>query len=173
MTDTPTPQHPDFGDPLAVLHACHEDMLAQCEALENLVGAGVLAFDVASPAEMAAVLAFSAITNNDKICFLAEYPFPRGVQPTMYRGRFWTMRQYAGFGTAAESNARECLVSQRTDHRGVDEVQHVLREHATDDGKSEAEDTLAARRRHTQAVVTERRRFSHVATLRPGPGGAS
>ena len=37
MTDTPTPQHPDFGDPLAVLHACHEDMLAQCEALENLV----------------------------------------------------------------------------------------------------------------------------------------
>lgn len=35
-----------------------------------------------------------------------EYPFTRGVQPTMYRGRFWTMRQYAGFGTAAESNQR-------------------------------------------------------------------
>jgi methylmalonyl-CoA mutase N-terminal domain/subunit len=35
-----------------------------------------------------------------------EYPFTRGVQPTMYRGRFWTMRQYAGFGTAEESNAR-------------------------------------------------------------------
>jgi methylmalonyl-CoA mutase, N-terminal domain len=35
-----------------------------------------------------------------------EYPFTRGVQSTMYRGRFWTMRQYAGFGTAAESNAR-------------------------------------------------------------------
>ncbi len=33
-------------------------------------------------------------------------PFTRGVQPTMYRGRFWTMRQYAGFGTAEESNAR-------------------------------------------------------------------
>src|SRR5574337_1167492 len=32
-----------------------------------------------------------------------EYPFTRGVQPTMYRGRFWTMRQYAGFGTAEES----------------------------------------------------------------------
>src|SRR5215216_3846827 len=34
------------------------------------------------------------------------YPFTRGVQPTMYRGRLWTMRQYAGFGTAAETNAR-------------------------------------------------------------------
>ncbi len=35
-----------------------------------------------------------------------RFPFTRGVQPTMYRGRFWTMRQYAGFGTAAESNER-------------------------------------------------------------------
>ena len=35
-----------------------------------------------------------------------EYPFTRGVQPTMYRSRLWTMRQYAGFATAAESNAR-------------------------------------------------------------------
>ncbi|MGW4875381.1 acyl-CoA mutase large subunit family protein [Streptomyces sp. NPDC004262] len=34
------------------------------------------------------------------------YPFTRGVRPTMYTGRLWTMRQYAGFGTAAESNAR-------------------------------------------------------------------
>ncbi|MBD0694521.1 methylmalonyl-CoA mutase [Streptomyces sp. CBMA123] len=35
-----------------------------------------------------------------------EYPYTRGVHPTMYTGRPWTMRQYAGFGTAAESNAR-------------------------------------------------------------------
>ncbi len=34
------------------------------------------------------------------------FPFTRGVQPTMYRGQFWTMRQYAGFGTASESNKR-------------------------------------------------------------------
>jgi methylmalonyl-CoA mutase, N-terminal domain len=34
------------------------------------------------------------------------FPYTRGIQPTMYRGRLWTMRQYAGFGTAAESNAR-------------------------------------------------------------------
>jgi methylmalonyl-CoA mutase N-terminal domain/subunit len=42
-----------------------------------------------------------------------EFPFTRGVQPTMYRGRPWTMRQYAGFATAAESNARyRYLLSQ-------------------------------------------------------------
>jgi len=35
-----------------------------------------------------------------------RFPFTRGIQPTMYRGRLWTMRQYAGFGTAAESNRR-------------------------------------------------------------------
>src|SRR6185503_1725392 len=35
-----------------------------------------------------------------------SFPFTRGVQPTMYRGRLWTMRQYAGFGTAAETNER-------------------------------------------------------------------
>ena len=34
------------------------------------------------------------------------FPYTRGIQPTMYRGRLWTMRQYAGFATAAESNAR-------------------------------------------------------------------
>src|SRR3982074_1930962 len=35
-----------------------------------------------------------------------EYPFTRGIYPTMYRGRLWTMRQYAGFGSALESNQR-------------------------------------------------------------------
>jgi len=38
--------------------------------------------------------------------FPGEYPYTRGVQPTMYRGRYWTMRQYAGFATAEESNRR-------------------------------------------------------------------
>ena len=38
--------------------------------------------------------------------FPGEFPFTRGVQPTMYRGRFWTMRMYAGFSTAEESNKR-------------------------------------------------------------------
>ena len=38
--------------------------------------------------------------------FPGEYPYTRGVQPSMYRGRFWTMRQYAGFGSAVETNRR-------------------------------------------------------------------
>lgn len=40
------------------------------------------------------------------LSFPGQYPFTRGVQPTMYRGRFWTMRMYAGFSTAEESNKR-------------------------------------------------------------------
>ncbi|HHY93095.1 MAG TPA: methylmalonyl-CoA mutase, partial [Firmicutes bacterium] len=40
------------------------------------------------------------------LAFPGEYPYTRGVQPTMYRGRLWTRRQYAGFGTAEESNVR-------------------------------------------------------------------
>lgn len=45
--------------------------------------------------------------------FPGTYPYTRGIQPTMYRGRLWTMRQYAGFGTAEESNARyRYLLSQ-------------------------------------------------------------
>ena len=42
----------------------------------------------------------------EDIGFPGRFPFTRGVQPTMYRGRLWTMRQYAGFSTAAESNQR-------------------------------------------------------------------
>ncbi|NLX74976.1 MAG: methylmalonyl-CoA mutase family protein [Synergistaceae bacterium] len=51
----------------------------------------------------------------DEIGFPGQYPFTRGVRPTMYRGRFWTMRQYAGFATAEESNRRyRYLLSQGT-----------------------------------------------------------
>jgi methylmalonyl-CoA mutase N-terminal domain/subunit len=42
----------------------------------------------------------------EPIGYPGEYPFTRGIYPTMYRGRFWTMRQYAGFGSAVESNQR-------------------------------------------------------------------
>ncbi len=42
----------------------------------------------------------------EKLGFPGEYPFTRGVQPTMYRGRLWTMRQYAGYASAEESNQR-------------------------------------------------------------------
>ena len=51
----------------------------------------------------------------DSLGFPGAFPFTRGVQPTMYRGRLWTMRQYAGFGTAAESNERyKYLLAQGT-----------------------------------------------------------
>src|SRR5256885_9641770 len=43
---------------------------------------------------------------DDKIGYPGEFPYTRGIYPTMYRGRLWTMRQYAGFGTAVESNQR-------------------------------------------------------------------
>ncbi|HXX99306.1 MAG TPA: methylmalonyl-CoA mutase family protein [Candidatus Limnocylindrales bacterium] len=44
--------------------------------------------------------------SEEDLGFPGEFPFTRGIYPTMYRGRFWTMRQYAGFGTAVESNKR-------------------------------------------------------------------
>ena len=49
------------------------------------------------------------LVDNDyfsQLGFPGEYPYTRGIQPTMYRGRFWTMRQYAGYATAEESNKR-------------------------------------------------------------------
>ncbi|BAS26927.1 methylmalonyl-CoA mutase [Limnochorda pilosa] len=42
----------------------------------------------------------------EKLGFPGEYPYTRGIHPNLYRGRLWTMRQFAGFGTAAETNAR-------------------------------------------------------------------
>src|SRR5438067_640310 len=49
----------------------------------------------------------------DELGLPGEFPYTRGVQPTMYRGRFWTMRQYAGFSDAEESNRRyKYLLSQ-------------------------------------------------------------
>jgi methylmalonyl-CoA mutase N-terminal domain/subunit len=48
----------------------------------------------------------SASENLEKLGFPGQYPFTRGVQPSMYRGRFWTMRQYAGYASAKASNER-------------------------------------------------------------------
>ncbi len=64
---------------------------------EFYTSSGIVMPRVLSPREMD----YSA-----KLGFPGEYPFTRGVQPTMYRGRFWTMRQYAGYASAEESNAR-------------------------------------------------------------------
>ena len=48
----------------------------------------------------------SSADAEETVGYPGEFPYTRGIYPTMYRGRFWTMRQYAGFATAAESNAR-------------------------------------------------------------------
>jgi methylmalonyl-CoA mutase N-terminal domain/subunit len=49
---------------------------------------------------------YTSPTSDEPLGYPGEYPYTRGIQPTMYRGRFWTMRQYAGFGDAKESNQR-------------------------------------------------------------------
>jgi methylmalonyl-CoA mutase N-terminal domain/subunit len=49
----------------------------------------------------------------DRLGVPGQFPFTRGIYPTMYRGRLWTMRQYAGFGTAAESNRRYRYLLER------------------------------------------------------------
>src|SRR5512146_266071 len=49
----------------------------------------------------------------EKLGFPGDYPFTRGVQPTMYRGRLWTMRQYAGYASAEESNRRYRYLLER------------------------------------------------------------
>jgi methylmalonyl-CoA mutase, N-terminal domain len=48
----------------------------------------------------------SGSERRDQIGLPGEFPYTRGIQPTMYRGRLWTMRQYAGYGSAVETNAR-------------------------------------------------------------------
>ena len=47
----------------------------------------------------------------DALGYPGEFPYTRGIYPTMYRGRLWTMRQYAGFGSAAQSNERYPLLA--------------------------------------------------------------
>ena len=54
----------------------------------------------------------------DQIGFPGEYPYTRGIQATMYRGRIWTMRQYAGYASAEESNRRYRYLPEQG-HTGV------------------------------------------------------
>ena len=65
-------------------------------------------FTLHGDAEVTRVALPEEIDDNylEHLGFPGQYPYTRGVQPTMYRGRLWTMRQYAGFSTAAESNKR-------------------------------------------------------------------
>ncbi|MFN2304970.1 MAG: methylmalonyl-CoA mutase, partial [Anaerolineales bacterium] len=64
-------------------------------------------FETSSGIHLPPVMLPSGMENYlDSLGFPGEYPFTRGVQPSMYRGRLWTMRQYAGYATAQESNKR-------------------------------------------------------------------
>jgi methylmalonyl-CoA mutase, N-terminal domain len=63
-------------------------------------------FKTPSEIEMPRLQTPHAMDYLESLGFPGEYPFTRGVQPNMYRGRFWTMRQYAGFASAEESNRR-------------------------------------------------------------------
>jgi methylmalonyl-CoA mutase N-terminal domain/subunit len=66
-------------------------------------------FETSSGAEVAPVYTGEDLDGWDyteKLGFPGEFPYTRGIQPTMYRGRLWTMRQYAGFADAEESNRR-------------------------------------------------------------------
>ena len=67
---------------------------------EFLTSSGAEIRDLYTPADVA------GLDEDRDLGRPGEFPFTRGVQPTMYRGRFWTMRQYAGFATAAETNKR-------------------------------------------------------------------
>jgi methylmalonyl-CoA mutase N-terminal domain/subunit len=63
-------------------------------------------FETSSEIELERLYLPQDLDYQSRLGFPGEYPFTRGVQPTMYRGRLWTMRQYAGYASAAESNAR-------------------------------------------------------------------
>jgi methylmalonyl-CoA mutase N-terminal domain/subunit len=73
---------------------------------EFTTGSGLDVDRVYTPDDAPGIVTGSCGGPDDTLGLPGEYPFTRGVQPTMYRGRLWTMRQYAGFGTAAETNER-------------------------------------------------------------------
>jgi methylmalonyl-CoA mutase N-terminal domain/subunit len=87
-----------------------DEMLRQDEAgYENLAGKVTAKHPERAHLKLNRVYSPLDLENFDyerDLNFPGEYPFTRGVQPTMYRGRFWTMRMYAGFATAEESNKR-------------------------------------------------------------------
>src|SRR3989454_4840386 len=72
----------------------------------NAVGKASSTTGSALPLDVVAMRDPKADAYREGLGFPGEPPFTRGIHPTMYRGRLWTMRQYAGFGTAKETNRR-------------------------------------------------------------------
>ncbi len=97
----------DFGGPIAEqLKLWQDEVLAP--ALEKHPDRKER-FETASGIEFKHLYAptdGSAESYEKKLGFPGQYPYTRGIQPTMYRGRLWTMRQYAGFASARETNER-------------------------------------------------------------------
>ncbi|MDZ4764290.1 MAG: methylmalonyl-CoA mutase family protein [Chloroflexota bacterium] len=72
-------------------------------------------FETSSAIPVERVYTSADVPPDSAVALPGDYPYTRGIQPTMYRSRFWTMRQYAGYATAEESNARyRFLLSQGT-----------------------------------------------------------
>ncbi|HEV2237411.1 MAG TPA: methylmalonyl-CoA mutase family protein, partial [Ktedonobacterales bacterium] len=102
-TEKPTPQP---GTPAG---AASEWLATRYRRAAEQGGERQPSFTTASGVEEAPLYSADDLAGWDpatRLGFPGEYPFTRGVQPTMYRGRLWTMRQYAGFGNAEESNQR-------------------------------------------------------------------
>ena len=108
MTDTPDPEprDPQPADPERERWRRTTRAKALSQAPERrerfATSSDIEVQDLYTPADLDA-LAFDASADLGQP---GEFPFTRGVQPTMYRSRFWTMRQYAGFATAEETNSR-------------------------------------------------------------------
>ena len=98
-----------------------------------------------------------------------EYPFTRGVYPSMYRGRLWTMRQFAGFGTAEETNERFRYL---LDH-GQTGLSHRVRHAVADGPRLRPPRSLGEVGREGVAVDTRRRHGDAVRRDRPRRGLAS
>src|SRR5262245_54037305 len=107
MSDAPKPNRARFDQKLAKAKAAARERHGLLAALPGSLPADADDLYDASTLE---AIGFDPARD---LGFPGQPPFTRGVQANMYRGRLWTMRQYAGFGTAAESNARyHYLLSQ-------------------------------------------------------------
>src|SRR3989454_12336609 len=85
----------------------------------NAVGKASSTTGSALPLDVVAMRDPKADAYREGLGFPGEPPFTRGIHPTMYRARLWTMRQYAGFGTAKETNRRlKYLFAHRNERPG-------------------------------------------------------
>src|SRR2546426_3888481 len=79
-------------------------------------------------------------TNDERLGQPGEFPYTRGIHPTMYRGRLWTMRMFAGYGSAEDTNRRfKYLISHRETGLSVAVDMPTLHGHDTDEREAKSE----------------------------------